>query len=184
MASSYDVVLDVRAPHNRNPFYYPAQKTLRGEIRIAEVANKNVPGILANIGGLIPGHQVHLDMKGRKVKIVDRIGLPENADLLRRMRTILKAVEGPVSDLGDPDPDEQFQSAVEEWPTWLYHTRLMLDRGRLHDIRGADKIPPLDEIRRLGVIRLGDQGNVPPKDPKRPWNFLYPEDVPDMAGVA
>jgi len=184
MATSFDVVLDVRVPHNRNPFFYPAQKVLRGEAQIAQIAAKNVPGVMAQIGGVIPGHQVQVDTKGKRVKIVDRMGFKENAELLRKMRDVEKRSETPFPAIGDPDPDEEFKSTDEEWPTWLYHIRQMVEHGRLHFVKGEGSIPSIDEIRRMGVIRLGDQGNVPPKDPKRPWNFLYPDEVPETAGVS
>lgn len=179
---AYDVILDARVEHNRNPFFYPAQTTLRGEVHIQQIASKNIRGQLAQLGGMIPGHQVQVDTKNRKVRIVDRMGLPENAQLLKQMKAAMNTEDMLWQRLGDPEPDQEFNVTADQWPTWLYHIRRMVDHQRLHIVSG--KLPLTDEIRKMGVIRLGDPGSVPAKDPKRPWNFLYPDEVPETVEVA
>lgn len=180
-SQSYDVVLDVYAPHNRNVRFWPAGETLRGEVRMTELATDRPPGALLSVGGSIPGQRLLIDTAERHVKIVDRMNLPENADKDRALRKLTQTEQYYRFAYKEYEPDIDYGVPVAEWPTWLWHLKRLVDHGRLKVVKGS--LPGYSEIAAMcdhakGIrIQLGDSCNVRPEDLDRPFYAMDERDA-------
>lgn len=163
---AWDIALDVRVKRNRNLFFYPAQGVLATELRSSEIRGEGGSHLNA-IGGTIPGHRIEIDTKAKKVRVVDRLKLPENSELLERINEYMRSSDyflhsGLAPDFRRDGCVREFERKLSNTPpdnlaTWLYHARKLVDMGKLHLVRG--QLPTLEEIERNadGDIILGDR---------------------------
>ena len=188
---AYDIVLDVRAPLNRNVQFRPADGTLRSEIRIENIRSKNLPGKLNAVGGFIPGHRVEIDMKANggkgRARIVDRMHLKEFAEKDKQVRKVFPdEINGNKSftDYNQNDDGLLSEGVFElngEPPTnlatWLFWCLRLVQDGSLHYAEGSAKLPSMNDIRRSGIIYKGEDFGLHPRPGMRPFNYLYPDDA-------
>lgn len=174
MSFSPDIVLNVKAPHNRNVVFWPDGNTELRSAIVTKVGQNNDPVLAAS--GEIPGHQIQIDTKNREVHIVDRMGFRENAGKCEALRK-LAATEQYNWKVGRLEVQKPIEKNVSEdqWPTWLWHLRRLYDHGRLERVKG--KLPVYDDILVLGQVFTGDSCDITPKDPSRPHNVLDSRDI-------
>lgn len=153
------VVMDVRAPVNRNVFFLPLERVLVGEIRQSEIRSDKTPGLLGQIGGTLPGDQFTVDFKAKKYKITHKLHLPEFKEMANRVRALAGSEQGGFQRFGAFGQDEEGTFSDDDVPTWLFHLRRLVDEKKLHITNGVS-LPAMNEIRRLGPIRVGQDGGL------------------------
>lgn len=183
---SYDLVLDVRAKDcNRNPRFRPLAGNLKTEDRADQIHSDKVNGDMARIQ-VIPGYRLEIDVEGKKARIIDRLKQPEHAGVLKALRACMR---NPERYRGEKPPGEKFEredcipenefdldgEAPMNVATWLWHCFTMVRSGNLHVVKG--RLPGSDDIRRMGVIWLSDNNGIQSREGKRPWHFMYPDEV-------
>lgn len=180
MADKFDLVFNAVCPRNRNPWFFPLGQVLRGEAQVSELSGKNIPSAILQVGGKIPGHQLRVDTKNRTVDLVDRMTLPENREIDAKLRELTKTDEYRFAAYGKYDETKNWELSEKEWRTFLYHSRRAVDHGRLVIVQGQKLLPSLDEILEMGEVELGENCNVPAKNPDKPFYMANHEHI---AGV-
>lgn len=180
----YDLALDVCCPFNRRLLFMPAGGILAGEVDVQKFRG-GVPLLITEIGGLLPGYRIELDVEGQKARIIDRLKFDEHKGLLEKIRRALNTETGNYQTLGENwrrDPVEcidegEWDLSVDEAPqnvaTWLWHIYKCHKARKLNLVRGV--VPERDDIRAMGVVYMGDNYGRP-FDPRTGWprNMLYP----------
>ena len=171
MSDDADLVLDVIAPCNREVWFLPLQMTLRSDKRVTEAkGGRSVPAALIQVGGTIPGQQLRVNTKTKVVTLIDKMSLKENAHIDKVLRRLTMTDDYRQSAFGDYAEEKTWTIAEGEWPTFLYWTRRHIDHGRFVMVKGTDKhVPLIDDILKMGEIRLGTASNAPPKNPDMPY---------------
>lgn len=184
--SDYDLVLDActngqevvvngkveRRGGNQNVWFIPAGVSLHGEIRAEWLHSSRVPGAILQVGGVIPGHRLLVDTKGRTAKIIDRLSLPEHAKLVEQLRVIGQTERYWHARFDALRKDVDFNIADDEFAKWMYCIRRCVDHGTLQLVRGT--VPTLEECRKLGTITFNNANGISLKDTKNPFNVLRP----------
>jgi hypothetical protein len=177
----YDLVLNVIAPRNRNVDFYPTRNVLRGTVRMSEIKSKSPNGALLQCGMEIPGMQLQLDMTLRHVKIIDRMTLHEFKEKDRQIRAIARQEGYQRFAFTDYEKDYDTNISPEDWPTWLWHIRVLVNAGRFQIVTGGNTLPSLSNILKMceGRIKVqtGDSCDVKASDQDRPFYLLDARDA-------
>ncbi len=194
MAICQQIAVDVVTAPKRTVLFPPTKSMLRSELRTDKISGvRNIPSILSQIGGVLPGHRIEVDTKKGEGRIVDLMHEPGNKELGERLKEAIKAAtEGMPRDLRtggsfsafSKEPKRTFRM-VEDAPhnlaTWLYWLRRLLDTGKIRVEKG--EIPEMGEIRKLGIVFLSEDRNIRPREGQKPFNYLYPEESAVAVGV-
>lgn len=172
---NFDLVLDAYAPRNRNVRFWPAGITLRGECRWDQLTGDSPNGAMLQTGGTIPGERMLVDTKNRKVKIIDRMELPENKEKDIALRALAKTERFWGGRFDHYEKEQNFQVEEEDWPTWLWWMRRLVDHKRMNLVKGS--LPEYSDILRRGRVQLGESCNVRPLDEKKPFYMLDKTDA-------
>jgi len=173
--AKFDLVIDVaHKTKNRDIFFFPLQQNLKGEIHQARIQSDRPSGYIGRLGGMIPGHRLYIDTKNRAVKVLDRKSLKEWKAPLEEALKIARSQEGRNLRFNSVEADADYGVPEKEWATWMYHIRILVDAGKFRVEKGS--VPEMGKIRKMGEIQLSDDGGIPPKDPKKPFWILSPEE--------
>lgn len=184
--SDYDLVLDARVDGkevtingrterrggNQNVWFIPAGMSLAGEIRAEWLHSSRVPGAILQVGGVIPGHRLLVDTKGKTAKVLDRLSLPEHARLVEQLRAIGQTERYWHARFDALRKDVDLSIADEEFAKWMYCIRRCVDHGTLVVVRG--NVPSLEDCRKLGTITFNNANGISLKDTRNPFNVLRP----------
>ena len=187
--SGYDLVLNVMAPCNRNPHFYPLQDVLIGTVRMSELRTDKPNGALLQVDMEIPGQQLQIDTALMHVKVIDRMTLPEFAEKDRKLRKLCQTEQYSLSNFRNYRPDIDTQVASKDWPTWLYHIRILVNAGRLHIEKGHKLLPSIVSILKMCPpeskvrIQTGDSCGGKAADPDRPFYLLDARDAAPLEQV-
>lgn len=187
MATSSTISIDVVCPQNRDLAFVPANTVLRSEYRLSEVSGtRNIPAILAHIGGTLPGYRIEVDMKAGVGRLIDLMHDPENKHIDDKLHTAINTEQ--IRDHGfQTDFTDYSKQPVREYPlgepdeaphnaaTWLYWMRRIMDTGRGRAKDGT--VPAMETIREMGTIYIAPSRGLEPKPGKTPHNFLYPPEA-------
>ncbi len=183
--TGYDLVVNVIAPRNRNVSFYPTKTILRGTVRMSEIKSNRPNGALLQCGMEIPGQQVQVDMTLRHVKIIDRMTLPEFKEKDRQLRAVCRQEDYQRFAFGQYENDYDTQISAEDWPTWLWHIRVLVNNGRFQVASGGSALPQLSEILKMCTgrikVQVGDSCDVKASDQDRPFYLLDSRDAEKFA---
>lgn len=164
------VVLDVRCRRNRNPFFWPLQKTLQTELRASEISSDKVPGLINQVGGVLPGERMEVDFQNRTCRVYHLLETPEYKDLKRRAAALLRTEQGGFQQGTHFGEEYTVPFREEDVATWLYWIRRLVDSQKLHIVSGH--LPSLEEIRAYGDVCLGDDNGLTTAPGKGRFNYL------------
>lgn len=150
------LVLNVSVPRNRNALFVPLQKILKGEQRIERVSGEISPNFPA-IGGFIPGHQLQLDTKSWKWKLIDRITLPEFRELRDTIERQGRANERTVGNGLEVEEPEEGMVGEHDRATWMHWIKRAVDTGRMRIESGT--LPTDADVAKLGTVNLSVSGD-------------------------
>lgn len=210
--SAHELVLDVvchRPPNqderdagintpvfcNRNPFFFPVNGSLAGEVRTEGCVGSRHE--MNAIGGVIPGYRLIIDTKNSQVRIEDRLLYAEHKPIRVAMKRALNTERHNYERL---DPDKMRRNFSQEnvvptgkftitneppanLATWLWWTRCAVNQHKLTIISGENLLPSPDDILALGRVQLSDDSGLSPKEGKQPFNFIE-QRKPATAGKA
>ena len=135
-----EVTIEIAGPINENVLFPPLQERMRGRWE-----KRKLP--LGDTGEIyklpdIPGLYIRVDPRSKTLQMIDPLGLPENADLMKEIARKYKEIAGLGSDLsGDKRPREGVRKVVkndDEVATWLYWMWRLVSEGMAVKISGPD----------------------------------------------
>ena len=179
MAAADQIVVDVSAPRNRDVFFPPMQKNLRGERRFERLSSPVNPNFIA-VGGFIPGMRLIVDTKSWKWKLIDRLRLDEHKTLRESIVRQGRANERTIGNDLKTEDDVGGIIAESERATWMWWIRRCVDRNRMILVSG--NIPEEDAIRAMGDVNLSGDGGLPHKAGAPSFNEL-PQTKPGKTGA-
>ena len=173
----YDVVIDIAHPkYNRDIRFFPMKTTLEGEVRQERLHTDKPSGAIGSLGGVIPGQRMYVDVKNQSVKIIDRKSLQKWKPLLTKALELSRTERYRNFRFNSVKQDIDIGVPDHEWPTWLYHIRLLMNAGKFQAVKGESKIPSIEEIRKMGTVQIYDNWGITPKDSENPfWELQQQE---------
>jgi len=172
----FDCVIDFVAPRNRNIRFFPAGKNFRGECRLDQCVG-NTPAALLQVGGVIPGQRMLIDSKARYVKVIDRMNLRENQLIDRELRRLTRTEKYWNFEFGHYEDDQEYHLSENDFRTWLWHLKRIVDHGRGKVVQGTFPVENYDDILKSGRVQLGDPMGLVPIDKDRPFYMADKRDV-------
>lgn len=156
MANSDLIVVDARTRCNRNPFFFPLQCNLQGEIRVTEYRSDKAPGHLAQLpGGVLPGERMTFNARTGEYRVEHKLDMPEHKDIADAVRRHAARFDDlrqkQWSRFGEL---QEGRVDKEEIPTWLWWIARMVDARKLDLVSGD--LPSLEKIRAMGDVRITD----------------------------
>lgn len=194
----YDIVVDVDTSALgvcRNVAFPPVDGVLAGTYNIARMKGDGGPA-LQGIGGELPGQRIEFDTKRGRARIVDRLRLPENAELLRRIKWQIENSDS----LGrqsfsepwkrtDCVEDRDYTLSIEPGApgpnnrdTWLWHiARLVHHKNRMGGptpkmVVVSGHVPTPEEVEKAAtqIIWKGDRQGISSVGNNPDFNVIKP----------
>lgn len=168
------IVLDIRAPLNRNPLFPPLGHALESEKRADQITGAT-PALLNSVGGVIPGHRLEIDTRGGKeckARLIDRMRAPEHKALGAKIKALAASEQGGFQTVTDFYAEESYTVGEADLPSWLYWMRRLVDEKKAFYVAGSDQLPEYDEIRKLGPVTLSEDNGIRVPAGREPFNVL------------
>ena len=194
---AYDIAVDIDTSVEgvcRNVAFPPIDGVLAGYYNIARMRSGGQQ--LQAIGGELPGQRIELDVKRGKARVIDRLRLPENVELLSRIRAHMensdifgRASFGDNWVRKDMAPDREYDLGIEpeshppnNRDTWLWHIARLVhhkdEKGKPSPkavvVRGV--VPTDEEVVKSAtqVILKGDRQGIASVNENSDFNVIKP----------
>ena len=159
-----EITIEISAGKNRDVYFRPAQRTLRGTVDVGVPPGFVVPEHVTALNNVpnIPGLYVSLDIQARRARVYDPLEF--DTGLAAKVNAWCRNVVGAVgNEVYSPVPEQVYDLNDGDVASWCYWMKRTVDAGQAKLVAGSGF--PAEKDWPKGDVRM-DYENTNPLAPK------------------